>query len=486
MIEYAYDVDGGGGNLQPYYNAVTKDIVLKLEDIVGSKNVIFAAKEKMEPYSHDETHAHEYACFPEVVVQVISAAEISEIMKLANEARIPVTPRGAGSGLSGGAVPVMGGILLSLERMNRILEIDRENLVAVVEPGVITNDLNNKVQQEGLFFAGYPMSLETCFVGGNVAENAGGGRAVKYGVTGRYVLGLEMVLPTGEIAVFGGKRVKDVTGYNMVQLMVGSEGTLGIFTRIILKLLPLPQAKIDMLVLFPHVSSALNIVPRIMTELRIIPTGIEFMDRLSLEIACDYLSEKQYSGVGAILLIEMDGNNREQVLEECLQIGELCHEQGGALDSFVAEGPGEQEKIWRVRKNAGEAYTALGTILSAEDLVVPPSKIAEMISQVEVLSRKYGVLMPSFGHVGDGNLHVTIIKDPAEQGEGGKERLPALLTELYLLTKEIGGTISGEHGIGHKRKQYVPLVLGETELAAMRQIKTALDPNNILNPGKIF
>ena len=473
--------------MQNYYNAVTDDVVLQLEDIVGRKNVIFAAKEKMEPYSHDETHGREYSSFPEVVVQANSAAEISEIMKLANKARIPVTPRGAGSGLSGGAVPVLGGIILSLERMNRILEIDRENLVAVVEPGVITNDLNNRVQQEGLFFAGYPMSLETCFVGGNVAENAGGGRAVKYGVTGRYVLGLEVVMPTGEIAFFGGKRVKDVTGYNMVQLMVGSEGTLGIFTRIILKLLPLPQAKIDMLVLFPHVSSALNVVPLIMTELRIIPSGIEFMDRLSLEITCDYLGEKkQYSGAGAILLIEMDGSNREQVLEECLQIGELCHEQGGALDSFVAEGPGEQEKIWRVRKNAGEAYTALGTILSAEDLVVPPSKIAEMIPRVEVLSRKYGVLMPSFGHVGDGNLHVTIIKDPAAQGDQGKESLPALLKELYLLTKEVGGTISGEHGIGHKRKQYMSLVLGETELTAMRQIKTALDPNNILNPGKIF
>lgn len=473
--------------MQVNYNAVTNDIVLQLKKIAGKENVIFAVKEKMEPFSHDETHGREYAAFPEVVVKAKSADEISAIMKLANREKIPVTPRGAGSGLSGGAVPLMGGILLSLERMNRILEIDRENLVAVVEPGVITNDLNNRVQQEGLFFAGYPMSLETCFVGGNVAENAGGGRAVKYGVTGRYVLGLDVVLPTGEIASFGGKRVKDVTGYNMVQLMVGSEGTLGIFTRVILKLLPLPQAKIDMLVLFPDVSSALNIVPRIMTDLRIIPTGIEFMDRLSLEIACDYLGEKkQYSGVGSILLIEMDGNNREQVLEECLQIGELCHEQGSALESFVAEGPGEQEKIWRVRKNAGEAYTALGTILSAEDLVVPPSKIAEMIPKVETLSHKYGVLMPSFGHVGDGNLHVTIIKDPAEKSDWGKEHLSDLLTELYLLTKKMGGTISGEHGIGHKRKPYLPLVLGETELAAMRQIKEAFDPNNILNPGKIF
>ncbi|MEW5922184.1 MAG: FAD-linked oxidase C-terminal domain-containing protein [Bacillota bacterium] len=473
--------------MQNGYNAVTDGIVRLLKDIVGERDVIFGDDELIMPYSHDETHGAEYARYPEVVVRAGSAAEIGAIMKLANKEMIPVTPRGAGSGLSGGAVPVYGGILLSLERMNRILEIDRENLVAVVEPGVITNDLNNRVQQDGLFFAGYPMSLETCFVGGNVAENAGGGRAVKYGVTGRYVLGLEVVLPTGDTAVFGGKRVKDVTGYNMVQLMVGSEGTLGIFTKIILKLLPLPKAKIDMLVLFPDVSSALKVVPLIMTELRIIPSGVEFMDSLSLKIACDYLGEKKgYSGAGAILLVEMDGNDREQVLEECLQIGELCAERGGALDSFVAEGPAEQDKIWRVRKCAGEAYTALGTILSAEDLVVPPNRIVDMIPAVEALSQKYGVLMPSFGHVGDGNLHVTIIKDPNTQSERGKEQLPALLTELYLLTRELGGTISGEHGIGHKRKQYMPLLLGETELAAMRQIKAALDPKNILNPGKIF
>lgn len=471
---------------QKKYGTVNEYVVRCLQEIVGEEHVFYNNQEKLEPYSHDETHGAAYASYPEVVVQAHHTEEISEIMKLANKERVPVTPRGAGSGLSGGAVPVYGGILLSLEKMNRILEIDRENLVAVVEPGVITNDLNNLVQQEGLFFAGYPMSLESCFVGGNVAENAGGGRAVKYGVTGRYVLGLEVVMPTGEVAFFGGKRVKDVTGYNMVQLMVGSEGTLGIFTKIILKLLPIPQAKIDMLVLFPDVASALKVVPLMMTELHIIPTGIEFMDRLSLEITCNYLGEKkQYGEAGAILLIEMDGNNKEQVLEECLQIGELCDERGGALDSFVAEGPAEQEKIWKVRKNAGEAYTALGTILSAEDLVVPPGKIAEMIPEVDSLSKKYGVLMPSFGHVGDGNLHVTIIEDPTKKGRG-REELAELLTELYLLTRDKGGTISGEHGIGHKRRDYLHLVLGDAELNAMRQVKKALDPDHILNPGKIF
>lgn len=473
--------------LQTNYNKVTKEILKQLEEIVGKENIIFKDQEKMEPYSHDETHAAEYAFYPEVVVQAGSREEISAVLKLANQEMIPVTPRGAGSGLSGGAVPVFGGILLSLEKMNRIIEIDRDNLVAVVEPGVITNDLNNRAQQEGLFFAGYPMSLETSFVGGNVAENAGGGRALKYGVTGRHVLGLEVVLPTGETAVFGGKRFKDVTGYDMVQLMVGSEGTLGIFTNIILKLLPLPPVKMDMLVLFPDVSSALNIVPLIMTELRIIPTGIEFMDRLSLDITCNFLGDKkQYEGAGAILLIEMDGNNREQVLEDCLQIDELCHEKGGALDSFIAEGPREQEKIWQIRKKAGEAYSAFGTIMSAEDIVVPPSKITAMITAVETLSQKHGVLMPSFGHVGDGNLHVTIVGDPAKKNNKSKKQLPAILTDLYLITREMGGTISGEHGIGYKRRSYMHLVLGETELRTMRQIKQALDPNNILNPGKIF
>jgi glycolate oxidase len=478
---------GVNEDLPTHYNKVTPKILEHLVDIAGKENIIFAGEEKMEPYSHDETHAADYAFYPEVVVRAGEKKEISAILKLANKEMIPVTPRGAGSGLSGGAVPVHGGILLSLERMNHILEIDRENLLAVVEPGVITNDLNKRAQEEGLFFAGYPMSLETSFIGGNVAENAGGGRAVKYGVTGRHVLGLEVVLPTGEIAYFGGKRVKDVTGYNMVQLMVGSEGTLGIFSEIILKLLPMPQVKMDMLVLFPDVSSALKIAPLIMTELRIIPTGIEFMDRLSLDITCKYLGEKkQYESAGAILLIEMDGNNREQVLAECFQIDELCQEKGGALDSFIAEGPREQDKIWQIRKKAGEAYSALGTILSAEDLVVPPNRITEMITAVEILSQKYSVLMPCFGHVGDGNLHVTIVEDPSKQNAWGREKLPALFADLYNLTKEMGGTISGEHGIGYKRRNYMPLVLSEAELWAMRQIKQALDPNNILNPGKIF
>ncbi len=468
------------------YNAVKPSIARALADIVGSDNIIFRDIERLEPYSHDEVTDPEYAHSPEIVVKARNSEEVSAIIKLANRYNIPVTPRGAGSGLSGGAIPCYGGILLSTEKMNRIIEIDRENMVAVVEPGVVTNELNNKVENEGLFFAGYPMSLEMCYVGGNVAENAGGGRAIKYGVTGNYIIGLEVVMPTGEICFFGGKRVKDVTGYSMIQLMVGSEGTLGIFTKIIIKLLPLPRAKIDMMVLFEDVKSAIDVVPHIMIDARIIPTGIELMDRLSLDTTYKYLGEKKkHQDCGAVLLIELDGNDPDLIREHCLAIGELCLDRG-ALDAFIAEGPADQEKIWKVRRNVAEAFRAISPVQSSEDIVVPISNIPKLISRLEEISNRYGVLIPCFGHAGDGNLHTTIIKKPEKSMEEWRSILPLILTDLYKSAKELGGTISGEHGIGHKRKIYLPLVMSEAEIETMKKIKKALDPNLILNPGKIF
>lgn len=469
-----------------FYRTVNAAIAQELGQIAGAGNVLYNDTEKMEAYSHDEIADKDYAHLPEAVVKPATAMEIAAIMKLANREKIPVTPRGAGSGLSGGAVPTTGGIVLSLERMNHILEIDRENLVAILEPGVITNEFNNRVQQEGLFFAGYPMSLEMCFIGGNVAENAGGGRAIKYGVTGRYIIGLEVVLPTGEICTFGGKLVKDVTGYNMIGLMVGSEGTLGIFTKIYVKLLPLPKAKIDMMVLFEDVQSAINVVPLIMTNMRIIPTGIEFMDKLSLDTTCDFLGEKKHhAGAGAVLIIEIDGNDADQVRQECLDIGDLCLDQG-ALDAFVAEGPADQERIWKVRRHAAEAFKAISPEQSLEDIVVPVSNIPRLMPKLEEISVRHGVIIPCYGHAGDGNMHATVIKRPGDSLERWKEVLPEVLSDLYRATRELGGTISGEHGIGHKRKQYLPLVLGQAEIEAMKKIKRALDPHHILNPGKIF
>jgi glycolate oxidase len=468
------------------YNKLTQEIIDELIKIVGSNNVIYNNFEALEAYSHDEVAEKHYAHMPEAVVKPSSAEEIAQIMKLANKYKIPVTPRGAGSGLSGGAVPVYGGIVLSVEKMNKILEIDKENLVVVVEPGVVTNEINNAVKEYGLFYAGYPMSVETCYIGGNVSENAGGGRAVKYGVTGRYVIGLEVVTPTGDIVHLGGKVMKDVTGYDLIHLMVGSEGTLGIFTKIYLKLMPLPQAKVDLLVLFEDMDTAIKIVPKIMTFGRIIPTSIEFMDDLSFKASCRYLNEKiPFEEAGAMLLIELDGNSKAELEEQYEVIGNLCMENG-AIEVYVADNATTSERIWRIRRNIAEAWKQFSPHQSLEDVVVPISEIPTFIKRVREISEKYDIPIPCYGHAGDGNIHATPIKKPELSMEEWHKKLKTLLTELYMIVKELGGTISGEHGIGSKRKDYLPMVLEPQHIEMMRAIKKALDPNLILNPGKII
>ncbi len=468
------------------YNPVTPEIVARLRDIVGERNVIYGEPERMIDYGHDEVAGEEYAHLPDVVVKPGSAKEVAAVMRLANRELVPVTPRGAGSGLSGGAVPVYGGILLSLERMNRILEIDRENMVVVVEPGVITNEINEAVREYGLFYAGYPMSVETCFIGGNVAENAGGGRAIKYGVTGNYVLGLEVVLPTGEIVNLGGRRVKDVTGYDLIHLLVGSEGTLGIFTRITLKLLPLPAARIVLLIPFPDVESAIAAVPRIMTQGRIIPSAVEFMDRLSVETTYRYLEERPpHPNIGAMLLVELDGPQEEQVEAMCEPIVDLCLELG-ALDVYAGDTPANARRMWRVRENIAEAFKAICPVQSLEDIVVPLANIPRLMPVLERLAQTYDVLIPCYGHAGDGNLHATVVKKPETPMEEWHAKLPQVLKELYAEVARLGGTISGEHGIGSKRAAYLPLVMDPVLIALQRRIKEAFDPNGILNPGKVF
>jgi len=468
------------------YRPVTPAIVEQLRDIVGPGHVTYGEPEAMLDYAHDEVAGEEHAHMPEVVVKPASAAEISDIMRLANRERVPVTPRGAGSGLSCGAVPVYGGILLALERMNRILEIDRENMVVVVEPGVVTNDINDAVEEYGLFYAGYPMSVEMCFVGGNVAENAGGGRAIKYGVTGRYVLGLEVVLPGGEIVQLGGKRVKDVTGYDLLHLMVGSEGTLGIFTRITLRLLPLPRARVVLLVPFADVRSAIGAVPQIMTLGRMVPASVEFMDRLSVQTAYDYLDERlPHPALGALLLIEVDGYNEDQVEAEFNAIVDLCMDLG-ALDVLVGNTPAGERRMWRPRQEMAEAFKAICPVQSLEDIVVPLAQIPDLMPELERLSERYDVLIPCYGHAGDGNLHATVVKQPETPMDEWHEKLPAILEDLYRAVARLGGTISGEHGIGSKRARYLPLVMDPALVALQRRIKRAFDPLNILNPGKIF
>jgi glycolate oxidase len=463
---------------------VDLSIVDELKRIVGEQFVI-VDEERLESYSHDETEASVYGHSPEVAVLPAGADEIAAIVRLAVRQKIPITPRGAGSGLSGGAIPSYGGILISLERMNRILELDPENMTVTAEAGVVTNDLACMVQERGLFFAGYPMSLESCFLGGNIAENAGGGKAVKYGVTGRYIMGLELVTPTGEIVFLGGKTVKDVSGYDLKQLVVGSEGTLGIVTKAIIRLIGYPTASADLLVLFEGPREAIDAVPAVLTR-GIVPTSIEFMDRLSAETSCRYLNESlPYQKAGAMLLIEIDGTNPEQVEADLMATGELCREQG-ALEVYVAEDKNTRERIWNVRRNIAEAFKVFSPVQSLEDIVVPTSRIPELIPELERLSREYGIAIPCYGHAGDGNLHATLVKDPAMEYATWQSREQECLRELYRVTAALGGKISGEHGIGIKRKKYLAEVTDPAELKLMKAIKRAWDPANIMNPGKIF
>ena len=468
------------------YQPVTQEIAVELQSIVGGRHIIFHDVERMQEYSHDEVADPGYAHMPEVVVKPHFAQEISQVMKLANRYHIPVTPRGGGTGLSCGAVPVYGGILLSLERMNRILEIDKENMVVVVEPGVVTREISIAVQEHGLFYAGYPMSFESCFIGGNVAENAGGGRAIKYGVTGHYVLGLEAVLPTGEIVEMGGKRLKDVTGYDLIHLMVGSEGTLGIFSKIILRLLPLPTATAVLLIPFENAAGAIAAFPKVIAQVGFLPSSIEFMDRLSVETVYKFLGETPpRSDIGAMLVVEVDGTSKENVDGDCQKIGEQFLESG-ALDVYIGDTPTIERKMWNPRLKLAEAFKAICPVQSLEDIVVPAARIPDLIRELERLSQKYDVLIPCYGHAGDGNLHATPVKKPETPLAIWKEKLPSLLTELYQATFRLGGTISGEHGIGSKRASYLPLVMNSDLISLQERIKKAFDPLNILNPGKIF
>jgi len=466
------------------FNPLTNSIIDELRMIVGKGNVV-VEKEKLEAYSHDETDAHEYGHDPEAVIFPSTTEEAALIVKLANRERIPITPRGAGSGLSGGAIPEYGGLVLSLEKMNRIIEIDRENMLAVVEAGVVTNDFAKAVEAQGLFFAGYPMSLQTCVIGGNIAENAGGGKAVKYGVTGRYILGLTLVTPLGEIVELGGKIVKDVSGYDLKSLIIGSEGTLGIVTQAIIRLIGYPSSKSDLLSLFKTPKDAIDLVPEILGK-GLTPTSIEFMDKLSIETSCKYLNESlPYENCGAMLLIELDGSNPEQVEADLVETGKLC-ENRGALEVYVAEDRNNIERIWNVRRNIAEAFKVFSPVQSLEDIVVPISRIPQMIPELERLGKTYNMQIPCYGHAGDGNLHATLVKDPDMSMDDWRKNEKACLRELYRITRDAGGKISGEHGIGIKRREFFKDMVSLPELELMKSLKRAWDPNNIMNPGKIF
>lgn len=468
------------------YKTMTDEIAQRLSAIVGSRQSIYRDREALEPYSHDETAEKRYASMPEIVVKPSSTEEVSKIMALAYAENIPVTPRGAGSGLSGGCVPALGGIVISFERMNHILDIDLENLMVVAQPGVVTNSINEALKKDGLMFAGYPMSLETCFLGGNVAENAGGGKAIKYGVTSRYVTGLEVVLPSGEVLRLGGKLRKDVTGYDLIHLIAGSEGTLAVITEITLSLLPIPQCRAVLLASFSSVSDAIGAVPKLVRESHILPTSVEYMDRASILASCGYLNESiPYGDSGAMLLVEAEGADADELYCSYSVMGEVC-EKAGATHVYVADNRTTMERVWNVRRNIAEALKVKSPRQSLEDIVVPTSAIPAFMESLLVLTKRWNVEIPCYGHAGDGNLHATIIKPESWSDSDWGERLCGILEELYGLTHSLGGHISGEHGIGNKRKAYLGIDLDPVTIALMKRIKAAFDPKGILNPGKIF
>lgn len=453
----------------------------RLTEITGPK-AVFNSAEMLDKYSKDETIGLSF--LPEAVVLPATVKEIQEIFRLASIESIPVTPRGLGTGLSGGAVPIFGGIVLSLERMNSLVEIDRENLMAVTEPGIVTGKLQQAVEAEGLFYPPDPASLESCSIGGNVAEGAGGSRAVRYGTTKDYVQGLEMVLPSGEVIHSGGKIVKDVTGYNLTQLLVGSEGTLAVVTQIILRLIPLPKLRMDLLVPFNSIEDTTKTVSEII-EAKIVPTAIEFMESSCFALAENHIKRKlAFRDAAAHLLVTLDGNHQEALEDSRNRVGEIC-ERNGANDIYVAITRPDIERMWEGRKCLFEAANLVGGMYKSLDVVVPRSRIPVLVQKIHEISELHGIQAMSFGHAGDGNVHVLLFKGELSDDVWDRH-IHLAERELYKETVDLGGRITAEHGIGLLRKQYLSMNLGVNQIEILRELKRSFDPKSILNPGKIF
>ncbi len=453
-----------------------RKIIDEIIAVVGTENVL-ASLEERKCYSFD---GRIDGGIPDLVVFPSSAQDVSRILTLANTHLFPVIPRGQGTGLTGGSVPVKGGVILSFPRMNRILEIDTENLVTVVEPGVITFLLQEEVAKKGLFYPPDPASYKYSSIGGNVAECAGGPNSVKYGVTRDYVLGIEVVLPTGEILNLGVRTMKGVVGYDMTRLFVGSEGTLGVITKIILKLIPLPETKATILALFGEVEDAARSVSAIIAA-KIVPSTMEFMDKASIRCSEQASPMGFPEGVGGLLLIEVDGS-KESVVSQAAKI-ETIVRQHGAVRCDLTNDPVEADKLWHARRTLSQALYNLAPFKIAEDVVVPRSAIPTYIRSLERMQRHFGMPILSFGHAGDGNFHVNLmIEDTPEY----RARAEEAVKEIFAEAIKLGGTMSGEHGIGLSKAPYLGMELSPDAIAAMKRIKKLFDPNGILNPGKIF
>lgn len=461
---------------------LTQNHIELFKKICGEINVL-TAKEELTNYAHDETeHLH---FLPGVVLKPRSASEISQIVVICNKDKIPVTPRGAGTGLSGGALPHLGGVLISTERMNSILEIDEKNLQITTEPGVITEVLQNSVKGKGLFYPPDPSSRGSCFIGGNISENSGGPKAVKYGVVKDYVLNLEVVLPTGEIIWTGANVLKNSTGYNLTQLIVGSEGTLGIVTKIVLKLISHPRYDLLMLVPFKSVEKASEAVSAIFRA-GYTPSALELIEIEALKIVSKFVDSTAIpitDDVAAHLIIEVDGNHLDTLKKEMEAISELLLKYDCG-EIYFADDSVQKAELWKLRRRVAEAVKIAGFTIE-EDTVVPRAALPALIKGVKALGIQYGFKAVCYGHAGDGNLHIRIKKEGTTNSQDDPEIIKSLRA-LFLLVKELGGTLSGEHGIGLVQKGFMDIIFSEKQLDLMRGIKKVFDPNNILNAGKIF
>ncbi|MBK0381910.1 FAD-binding protein [Pedobacter sp. SD-b] len=463
------------------YTPINHKIIKALTKIVGDSN-IFTDQEAIYKYSKDETEDLHY--FPDIVLKPKNVKDIAAIMKFCNEHLIPVTPRGGGTGLSGGALPVFGGVVLALERLDKIIEIDERNLQATVEPGVITEEFMDAVADKGLLYPVDPSSKGSCFIGGNIAHGSGGPRVVKYGTIREYVLNLEVVLPNGDIIWTGANTLKYASGYNLTQLMIGSEGTLGIVTKIVLKLVPQPLHNILLMASFPTNEDACAAVSAIFRA-GITPSALEFMERKGIEwvIEHDGINFEMNPKAKAFLMIEVDGANMEMLFADCETINQEL-EHFNCIEVLFADSSAQKEELWKIRRTMAVSVKS-NSVYKEEDTVVPRAELPKLIEGIKEIGMLYGFDSVCYGHAGDGNLHINIIKGNMSD-EDWKNKLKDGITEIFKLTVKLGGTISGEHGIGLVQKEYMKIKYSEINLNLMRGIKNVFDENNILNPGKIF
>ncbi len=465
---------------EPTFNSLTDADIAYLKSVVEPTGKVVPREQIHEDYSHDEMGAvHQ---FPDLLIEAVSTEQVAAVLRYANERRLPVTPRGQGTGLVGAAVALHGGIMLSTARMNRILELDEDNLTLTVEPGVLLMEIAKFVEERDFFYPPDP-GEKSASIGGNISTNAGGMRAVKYGVTRDYVRGLEVVLANGDVIEVGGKIVKNSSGYSIKDLIIGSEGTLGFVTKALLKLLPLPKKAISLLVPFADLATAIETVPVIIRS-KYIPTAIEYMEQPVILCAEQYLGKKfpDHSS-DAYLLLTFDGNSREEVEAIYEKVAEICL-QAGARDVLISDTDERQTSIWSARGAFLEAIKASTTEMEECDVVVPRNHVADFVKYTKEVEQKVGVRLSGFGHAGDGNLHVYVLRDDLD-AETYARKLSEAFDLLYAKAHELGGQVSGEHGIGFAKKEFLAESLGEVSMNLMRNIKHAFDPNGILNPGKV-